>query len=42
MRGEAIDPESGLPHLAHALTSLAFLVECDALGLGEDDRGILP
>ena len=39
MGGERVDAESRLPHLAHALTSLAFLAESDALGLGEDDRG---
>ena len=26
-RGEKIDPESGLPHLAHAATSLMFVME---------------
>jgi hypothetical protein len=31
--GELIDPESGLPHLAHALTSLLFVIE---LSQGED------
>lgn len=25
--GETLDPESGLPHLAHASTNLAFLIE---------------
>ena len=26
-QGERVDPESGLPHLAHAMCSLAFLLE---------------
>ena len=26
-QGEVIDPESGLPHLAHAMCSLAFILE---------------
>lgn len=28
--GEEIDPESGLPHLAHAMCSLAFILELEA------------
>lgn len=27
LSGEALDPESGLPHLAHAATSLMFVLE---------------
>ena len=27
MRGELVDPESGLSHLAHAITGLSFLLE---------------
>lgn len=27
--GEINDPESGLPHLAHAMTNIAFLIELD-------------
>ena len=26
-RGEEVDPESGLPHLAHAVACLMFLLE---------------
>ncbi len=37
-RGEDLDDDSGLPHLAHAMTCVAFLVEAEAMGLGEDDR----
>jgi len=35
---EDVDDESGLPHLAHALTNLAFLVTYTVRGRGEDDR----
>lgn len=27
LSGESLDPESGLPHLAHAVTSLMFVLE---------------
>ncbi len=37
-QGEDIDKESGLPHLWHAHTDLAFLVEWARTGTGEDDR----
>lgn len=30
-RGEQIDPESGLPHLAHAMCCLMFLYEHDTI-----------
>lgn len=36
--GEDIDPESGLPHLAHARCSLGFLLHYRAAGVGADDR----
>lgn len=37
MRGERLDPESGYPHLWHALTELMFLVTYEARGVGEND-----
>jgi mutator protein MutT len=36
--GEDFDPDSGLPHLAHALACLAILVEAHAKGNAVDDR----
>lgn len=36
--GEDVDAESGLPHLHHALTNLAFLVSYAHHGTGVDDR----
>lgn len=36
--GEDIDPDSGLPHLAHALACLAILVDAEAAGKLNDDR----
>lgn len=36
--GEEIDPESGLPHLAHAGCQLMFLLEYAQTGTGQDDR----
>lgn len=36
--GEDIDPESGLPHIAHAAANLLMLCEYNILDLGEDDR----
>jgi len=36
--GEEIDPESKLPHLSHALASIAMLIETKARGVGTDDR----
>ena len=37
-KGEDLDPESGLPHLHHALANLAFLVAYRARKIGADDR----
>lgn len=30
-RGQSLDEESGLPHLAHALTNIAILIELEEL-----------
>ena len=37
--GMDIDPESKLPHLAHAMCCLAMLLENTLIPLGEDTRG---
>lgn len=39
--GEDTDPESGLPHIDHALCCLAFLSAYQKAGLGTDDRNNL-
>jgi hypothetical protein len=36
--GEDLDPDSGLPHMAHVLASIAILVDADAAGVLNDDR----
>lgn len=36
--GEDLDPDSGLPHLSHALACLAILVDAQAAGKLTDDR----
>lgn len=36
--GEDLDPDSGLPHLAHALACLAIIVDAQAAGKMTDDR----
>lgn len=38
--GEDIDPDSGLPHLAHALACLAIVVDAEAAGKLNDDRNV--
>lgn len=38
MEGEEADPDSGLPHLAHALACLAILVDAAMAGKLTDDR----
>ena len=37
-RGETLDPETGLHHLAHAMWHCVTLQEFERLGLGTDDR----
>ena len=36
--GQDMDHESGLPHLWHAATNIAFLVEWEDRRIGTDDR----
>lgn len=36
--GQETDPDSGLPHLAHALACIAIIVDAQAAGLMTDDR----
>jgi len=36
--GEEFDPDSGLPHLSHALACLAIIVDAQAAGVLNDDR----
>lgn len=35
---EEIDPDSGLPHLAHAIACLAIIIDAQAIGKMNDDR----
>ena len=37
-KGEDLDPESGLPHPAHVMACMSFLLEYMAMGSGVDDR----
>lgn len=41
-RGEENDPESNLPHLAHAACNLLFLLEWRKTKAGKDDRYVAP
>ena len=38
MRGEKLDPETGLSHLAHAGANVLFLIYHELHTVGEDDR----
>lgn len=38
--GEVLDPESGLPHLAHCVCCILMLLEHHLTGFGEDDRAV--
>jgi hypothetical protein len=38
IRGESVDQETGLSHLAHAVCCLLFLISYEMEGLGTDDR----
>ena len=37
-RGEDIDPESGLPHMAHIMATAAILIDATEHGMMIDDR----
>lgn len=38
--GEDVDPESGVPHLGHAIACLNILVDAGAAGMLTDDRAV--
>lgn len=38
LRGEDLDPESGLSHLAHAICCLSMVITYAKIGKGEDNR----
>ena len=38
--GELVDTESGLPHLAHAITNLMFILESQLEGLVNSDKDL--
>lgn len=40
--GEEVDPESGLPHLDHVATNIAFLIEYRKTFPQGDDRALTP
>lgn len=40
MRGETLDPESGLPHLAHAMCNLMFMLHLSETMPSMDDRPV--
>ncbi len=37
-KGEDLDPESNLSHLAHAVCCLLFIIQYQTMGAGVDDR----
>lgn len=39
--GEDTDPDSGLPHLSHALACIAILIDAGAAGKLNDDRMVM-
>ena len=36
--GETVDPDSGLPHVAHAIGGLMILLDAVSIGMAVDDR----
>lgn len=38
--GEDVDPDSGLPHLAHAIACIAIIIDAKAAGKLNDDRQV--
>jgi hypothetical protein len=42
LEGEEVDPDSGVPHLGHALACIAIIVDAEANGKLNDDRAYNP